>query len=190
MDRSSWTLIISLALGAAALVLAFVPSSWPNPLADDAEGIAPQRVAILADAAAAVDAACERGDGAAFAQVTTASYRRGLERRLSAVDADLDGETLRAMAKASANCAAWLRKPVLATYVSGQMVAIVVARDGAGAGAQVLVFAWNGGQFLLDDSRHAPRVETKAAAKRFAAELVRQREAEANAGPSAAPRAR
>lgn len=176
MERSSWTLIILAALGAAAIVLAFVPSVWPNPLADNQDTIHYESVPMLEDAAAAVDAACRQGDGNAFAQVTTASYRRGLERRLSVVDAALNGQTLQAMGSATADYQSWFQKPVLATHVSGQSAAIVVKRDGNGTGAQVLVFTWNGGQFLLDDSRHAPRVATKPAAKRFAAELIRSRE--------------
>ncbi len=179
MERSSWTLIILVALGAAAIVLAWAPSAWPNPLADGEGMIKNEGVPVLADAAAAVDAACREGDGNAFAQATTASYRQNLERRLGAVEADLNGQTLQAMGRAGADYSSWFEKPVLATHVSGNSAGVVVKRDGRGTGAQVLVFTWNGGQFLLDDSRHAPRVETKPAAKRFVAELIRLRKANA-----------
>ncbi|MFT4511668.1 MAG: hypothetical protein ACI89X_004498 [Planctomycetota bacterium] len=184
MERNSWTLIILAALGAAAIVLAFAPSVWPNPFANGQDEIESESVPILEDAAAAVDAACRQGDGVAFAQVTTASYRRGLERRLSAVDAGLNVQTLQAMGAATADYQSWFEKPVLATHVSGPSAAIVVKRDGVGSGAQVLVFTWSSGQFLLDDIRHAPRVESKAAAKRFAIELARTRES--GAQPSGA----
>jgi len=176
MERSSWTLIICTAVGAAALVLAFAPSSWPNPLADGQNGDTVKSVPVLEDAAAAVDAACRDGDGDAFSQVTTASYRRGLERRLSAVDATLNSETLQSMVAAAEGYQGWFRRPVMATHVYGEHAAVVVRRDGAADGAQVLVFAWNGEQFLLDDVRHAPRVATNQAAKRFVVELLRLRD--------------
>jgi hypothetical protein len=176
MERSSWTLIICTALGAAALVLALVPSSWPNPLAGGANGDSVKSVPVLEDAAKAVDAACREGDGDRFAQVTTASYRQGLERRLSAVDASLDSATLQAMAAAAEGYQGWFRRRLLATHVADAYAAVVVKRDQKDDGAQVLVFRWDGEQFLLDDVRHAPRVETEPAAKRFAVELLRLRE--------------
>jgi hypothetical protein len=175
MERSSWTLIICIALGAAAIVLALVPSAWPNPLADPDNGDGVKSVPVLEEAAAAVDAACRDGDRQRFSAVTTASYRSGLERRLSAVDAVLDQQTLQAMAAAAEGYQGWFRRPLLASYVSGPYAAVVVKRDGKSDGAQVLVFVWDGDTFLLDDVRHAPRVETEPAAKRFVVELLRLR---------------
>ena len=175
MERSNWTLILCIAMGAAALVLGLVPSDWPNPLAA-ADGDAVNDVPVLEEAAAAVDAACREGDGARFAQVTTASYRSGLERRLSAVDATLDAKTLQSMAAAAEGYQGWFRRPLLATYVAGSYAAIAVRRDGETDGAEALVFIWNGQRFLLDDIRHAPRVATKSAARRFLVELLQQRD--------------
>ncbi|MEO6593960.1 MAG: hypothetical protein ABIP94_04330, partial [Planctomycetota bacterium] len=85
---------VCLSVGAAAAVLAWLPAGWPNPLAQgalDVERAVPQ----LRAAAAAVDAACVRGDLLAFGEVTTAEHRDELVRRLRAVDRPLDGEALR-----------------------------------------------------------------------------------------------
>ena len=174
MERSSWALIFCTALGAAALVLGLVPSDWPNPLASE-DGDAVTDVLMLKDAAVSVDQACRDGDGERFAQFTTASYRSGLQRRLSAVDATLTPETLREMAGAGEGYQGWFSRQVLATYVAGPHAAIAVRRDGKADGAQVLVFTWDGQHFLLDDVRHAPRVETEPAAKRFLVEILRLR---------------
>ncbi|HEB53612.1 MAG TPA: hypothetical protein ENI87_10210, partial [bacterium] len=111
MERSSWMLIVLVSLGAALLVLAFVPGAWPNPVVEDGVVVETRAVPELSGAMAAVDAACRAGDGEQFAAVTTASYRRGLERRLLAVDGTLDGETLRAMARSAAGYAQWMQRP-------------------------------------------------------------------------------
>ena len=44
MMRSNWWLVLCFAVGAAALVLAWVPSAWPNPLG---EGPADQGRALV-----------------------------------------------------------------------------------------------------------------------------------------------
>lgn len=179
MERSSWTLIVLAALGLAALVLAFAPTAWPNPVVDDGKVVESKVVPELSSAAQAVDAACRRGDESSFVALTTASYRRDLEVRLQAADASLDAATLRRMARGGGGCADWLRKPVLATHAMQNFVAVAVDRgldvEGEDDGAQVLVFAWSGQQFALDQIRHAPRVQTEAAAKRFLVELLRLR---------------
>ena len=179
MERSSWTLIVLAALGLAALVLAFAPSAWPNPVVDDGKVVETRVVPELSTAAKAVDAACRRGDEGRFAELTTASYRRDLEVRLQAADARLDADTLRRMAEGGGGYAEWLRRPVLAMHAMKNYVAIAVDRgldlDGEDDGAQVLVFEWDGQQFVLDGIRHATRVRTEAAAQRFLVELLRLR---------------
>ena len=111
MERSTWTIITLVAVGAAALCLALVPSAWPNPLGGVTSAQRQQRLGHLEDAAAAVDAACRDGNASAFAQVTTASYRKGLEQRLDAVGATLTEQTLRAMAARAPGYEAWLSQP-------------------------------------------------------------------------------
>jgi len=178
MERSSWTLIVLAALGLAALVLAFAPSAWPNPVVDDGKVVEAKVVPELSSAAQAVDAACRLGDQGRFAELTTASYRRGLEVRLQAVDAELDAAMLRQVAR-EGGYAEWLRRPVLASHAMTNYVAIAVDRgfdaEGEHDGAQVLVFEWDGNRFVLDEVRHATRAQTKAAARRFLVELLRLR---------------
>lgn len=184
MERTTWTLIVLFAVGAALLVLAIVPTAWPNPLADaagDAPGPARQQEtrSQLGDAAAAVAAACRDGDGQAFAAATTATYRRGLERRLQAVEGQLDGATLRRMAADDrSGPERWLTRPFEAVHVRGPFVAVSVRRDpelGEGQGAQVLVFEWDGTRFRLDEVRHATRVDDAEDAGRYLRELLRLR---------------
>lgn len=174
MERSSWTLIIIAAIGAAALVLSFVPSAWPNPLEGVSEQQRLERLPQLADAAAAVDAACRKGDAVAFAEATTASYRKDLEQRLDAVEATLTGQTLQAMAAGAPGYEQWLQRPLWALEAAGAVAVAAVARA-TGDGAQVLVFGWDGEQFKLDEVRHVVRVTGPEQAKRFVAELLQQR---------------
>lgn len=175
MERSSWVLIVLVSVGAAALVLAFAPGAWPNPVVEDGVVVETRAVPQFARAMQAVDAACRAGDGKAFAAVTTASYRRGLERRLLAVDGSLDGETLRAMARSATGYAQWLERPIYAMHANRSSVAVAVQREPARDGAQILVFEWDGEQFRLDEVRHAPRVLSAEAARRYLTELLRLR---------------
>ena len=160
-------------------MLAFAPSAWPNPVVEDGAVVEERVVPELSSAARAVDAACRRGDEARFAELTTSAYREELQGRLQAVDAELDAETMRKMADSGGAYSDWLRRPLLATHALSADVAIAVDRgqgfDGEHDGAQVLVFTWDGEQFLLDEVRHAPRVHTAAAGKRFLVELLRLR---------------
>ncbi|MCK5944587.1 MAG: hypothetical protein KAI24_21545 [Planctomycetes bacterium] len=179
MERISWAVILLIAVGTAALVLAFAPSAWPNPIVADGKVVEAKAVPELESAVMRVDAACRRGDEGAFAQLTTASYRRDLEVRLQAVDATLDAATLRRMSRGGSGYADWLRRPVLAMHAMRGYVAVAVDRGrnakGESDGAQVLVFEWDGEQFMLDGVRHAPRVATEEAAGRFLVELLRLR---------------
>lgn len=166
-----WVLPACLGVGAAALVFAFLPATWPVPLADG-----PATSALLPGlraSAAAVDAACARGDEAAFASVTTAAHRRTLARRLSAFDGALDAAALRAMA--SRRQADFLFATPLAGEVRGARSAVVVPRED-GEGSQVLVFEWNGQRWCLDDSHHAVAVRDEETARAVVAEAVARRE--------------
>jgi len=126
MERSSWTLILLAALGCAALVLAFAPSAWPNPVVADGAVVEERVLPELSSAARAVDAACRRGDEARFAELTTSAYREELQGRLQAVDAKLDAETMRKMADSGGADSDWLRRPLLATHAVSADVAIAV----------------------------------------------------------------
>src|SRR5262245_61880184 len=119
MARDATGLLITslVAFGAAALVMAWTPAAWPNPLPQGALPRA-QPVPTLRAAAVAVDAACARGDLVAFASATTAAHRVGIERRLAAVERPLDAGTLRAL-HAEGALAPWLDGPVLAGEVRG-----------------------------------------------------------------------
>ncbi|MFK7742587.1 MAG: hypothetical protein AB8H80_19910 [Planctomycetota bacterium] len=189
MERTGWTLTILLSLGAAMLVLALLPGAWPNPLEQGASGGAAadsgQARLQLGGSVAAVEDACQRGDGAAFAQWTTADYRVGVERRLaavdgSAIDGQLDAATLREMGGRAGNrLPQWLERDYEAMHVKGPYVGISVRRDpaanGRSDGAQILVFYWDGKRFLLDEVRHAPRVGDAQTAGRYLRELLRLR---------------
>lgn len=174
MERSSWALIIIVAIGAAALVLALVPSAWPNPLENVTPAQRLERLPQLKNAAAAVDAACRKGDTVAFTEATTATYRRDLEQRLDAVEATLSGQTLQAMAAGAPGYEQWLQQPVLALDAKASKAAIAVQRA-ANDGAQVLVFDWDGARFLLHEVRHVVRVTDKKSAATFVAELLQAR---------------
>lgn len=174
MERSSWSIIILVALGMAALVLALAPSAWPNPLGGLSPESRRERIPELRTAAAAVDAACREGSSSSFAQVTTASYREGLTRRLDAVEATLTGQTLQAMAAGAPGYEHWFSRPVWATEAAGAYAGVAMPRAD-GAGAQVLMFAWDGAQFLLDEVRHAVRVTDPDQAAEYLREVLRAR---------------
>ena len=181
MERNSWTLILLTALGLAALVVAYAPAPWPNPVVQEGRLVEELAVPTLRDAAVAVDAACRRGDRASFVGLTSASYREDLSTRLEAADLppEIDAQTLLAMAEQGSGYAGWLDRPVLATHARYDFVAVAVQRapDSAGEpdGAQVLVFTWDGAQFLLDEVHHAARVFQADDAARYLRELLRLR---------------
>jgi hypothetical protein len=159
--------------GAAAAVFAWLPATWPNPLPQGtvrAEGGVPK----LRAAAVAVDAACVRGDLAAFAEATTTSHRDELQRRLATLDRALDADTLRALGADGAQVE-WLDRPLLAGEVRGDRIVIAVARPG-GDGAQVLAFVWDGRRLRFDGSYHAVGVlDATVAAARVAAGFATRR---------------
>lgn len=168
-ERRAWLATTLLALGAGALAFAALPGRWPNPLAEG-DAIAPAALRELAAAAAAVDAACARGDGDAFAATTTASHRQRLTRHLAAVDGVLDGGTLQALGN-EAGRVDWLAQPVLAGHVRGDRAAVAVARP-EGDGCQLLVFVWDGRGMRFDGGRHLPTVRSRAEADAVVAEAV------------------
>ena len=113
--------------------------------------------------------------------MTTERYRADLVKRLdaAALPSDLGPETLRTMADEGAGYARWLERSALATHALYDLVAVAVERapdsSGAPAGAQVLVFQWDGAQFLLDEVHHATRVFDADDADRYLQELLRLR---------------
>lgn len=157
------------AVGAAAAVFACLPSVCPNPLPEGS--LAPAALPQLRRVAAALDAACARGDLGAFVTATTDSHRDELRRRLLPLDLALDGATLRAFG-ADGALAAWLDRPLLAGAVRGDRIVVAVLRSN-GDGAQVLAFVWNGQRLCFDGSCHAVAVTDRAgAALRVAAGLA------------------
>lgn len=165
IDRSL-AATVCLGLGAGALTFALSPGHWPVPAASGtfpAEALLPG----LRATAAAVDAACARGDRAAFATATTASHRDSVQRHLAAVDRQLDAETLRAMA--GEPVVDFLVAPPLAGLVFARRTALA-ARRPRDDGVQLLVFSWDGRRWQLDSSQHHRRVGDE----REAMALVRQ----------------
>lgn len=161
LDRGGWLATALFAFGAAALVLALVPAAWPNPLPQG--DVAPaDALPKLREAATAVDAACSRGDLAAFANATTAQHRADLQQRLAALQLPLDSATLRELA-VDAALTPWLDQPLLAGEVRGDRVVVAFARPG-GDGAQCLAFVWSGRGWRFDGARHAVGVGTAAGA--------------------------
>lgn len=181
MERSSWTLISLAVLGLGALVAAYAPSAWPNPIVRDGGVVEDLVVPTLRDAAVAVDAACRRGDRDGFVSLTTDRYRADLENRLEAagLSSDLAPETLASMASEGAGYASWLERYALATHALYDLVSVAVERDldrsFEPGGAQVLVFRWDGARFLLDEVHHATRVFDADDADRYLQELLRLR---------------
>lgn len=166
-DRRGFLVTALLAFGAAALVFAWYPAVWPNPLPQGAVR-AGQSVPRLRAAAVAVDAACGRGDLAAFAEATTSAHRDDLQRQLLPLDRVLDAATLRELSTDGA-LAEWLDAPLLAGEVRGDRVVVAVARPGRD-GAQVLAFVWDGRRLRFDGAHHAVGVRDAATA----AVVVRQ----------------
>jgi hypothetical protein len=168
IDSTTW-LVAGGALGAAALVFAFLPGAWPNPLpAGDLLG--PAAWQPLRAAAVAVDAACQRGDLAAFAAATTSEHRDALQQALDAVDRALDRRALLELARVH-TLAAWFDQPVLGGRVVGNRAALVLARSGE-AGGQLLAFAWDGQRLRLAACRHLPRADAASIERALRRELT------------------
>lgn len=161
-DPRSMVATALLAVGAAALVFAWTPGAWPNPLPDGPVGSA-DAVRQLAETTSAVAEACARGDVPAFAAATTGEHRERVARRLAAVDGVLDGATLQTFG-AEAGRIDWCAQPLLAGEVRGVRTAIAVARPD-GDGAQLLSFVWDGRRMRFDGARHAPSARSPAAAR-------------------------
>lgn len=161
IDRTS-ALLVTASLGAAAVVFALLPGAWPNPL-PEGELLDPGKAYELRRAAAAVDAACARGDVDAFVAATTPAHQKAMAQSLSALDRRLEPRTLREIG-ARTSQARWLDGKALAGAVRGRQAAVAVERPD-GTGAQILRFLWDGRQFRFDGARHAPIVRDAVDAK-------------------------
>lgn len=170
IDRGVW-IAACLGTGAAAVVLAWSPGAWPVP-AQDGRFDEAQLLPGLRAAAAAVDAACARGDAQAFAAATTASHRQSLDQRLQAVDLGLDAGALKELAASPQ--VDWLAQAPLAGFVQGPRTAIACPRP-AGDGAQVLTFEWDGRRWLFDGSFQALGVRDAESATAAVTDAVLQR---------------
>lgn len=165
---------VSASLGAAALVFGLLPGPWPNPLPQgplETEG----DVLRLWAAAAAVDAACFRGDVEAFDATVTPALRERLQKELAAVDRPLDSAALRDLSTERDRAyGEQLVQPFLAGMVRGQRAVVAVQRPRQD-GAQVLSFLWDGHTLRLDESVHVASVRTPAHARAFVADAVASR---------------
>lgn len=170
IDRTTG-LLLTASLGAAAVVFALLPGAWPNPL-PEGELVEPGQAYELRRAAAAVDAACVRGDVDAFVAATTEAHRKAMEQSLTALDRRLEPSTLREIG-ARTSQARWLDGKALAGEVRGRQAAIAVERPD-GAGAQILRFLWDGRQFRFDGAQHAPVVRDASGAKAAVAATFRR----------------
>lgn len=172
-ERRGLGLTICTSLGLAALVFAWLPGPWPNPLPAGplTDAAALER---LRAAAASVDAACAQGDVAGFTEATTPAMRQQLAGRLRATERRIDAGTLRELA-AVAPWAPWLRLPVLAAEVRGDRAAVAVERPG-GEGAQVLQFVWDGQRFRGDGTHQASAVQDAVGARAVVRDAVLGRE--------------
>jgi hypothetical protein len=166
IDRGSAAVIL-LSLGAAALVLAKT-GDRPQPCADgpvDPGLVLPD----LRAAADQVDAACGRGDLAAFAAVTTAAHRRELERQLQVVDGAADGALLRDLGRAR-QAGRWLDGDRLAAHAQAGRLVVAMQRAND-QGVQLVAFVWDGRRWRYDGARQAapglaPAAAVEAAAAR------------------------
>lgn len=169
-NTSAWLATVSLALGAAAVVLA-LPGAWPQPLPDGplSGAVADGALAQLRLAAADVDAACRSGDLRAFAAVTTAAYRRELDRGLAAVAGTVDAGLLQELA-AQRRCSDWFAGELLGGVVQ-QRRAVVALRSAVGAGSRLLAFLWDGRRWRFDGvTTNVGAADAGAAAEAYARE--------------------
>jgi hypothetical protein len=174
--RDLW-LTAALALGAAAATFGFLPGAWPNPL-PEGEALDDAARGRLGALVATVDAACAKGDVAAFTAAVTLEHRAALEQQLGVVDRSLDSATLRELRAArTQSYEAWLARPMWACEVRGPRIAIAVQRPG-GDGAQLMAFVWDGRALRLDASRHLTGVRTTSQARAKVAEAVASRRSE------------
>jgi|JRYL01.1.fsa_nt_gb hypothetical protein len=158
-ERSAWWLTIAVALAAGWWA---VRSDALQPLPPSDGPVTERALGTVRAAAAAVDAACQTGDLAAFAARTTAAHRARLDQRLALLDRRLDAETLAAQAVAGHYRTVLDRAPWAGAAAAGRVV-VAVPRP-AGDGAQVLVFEWDGERLRLDASWHQPTVRDAPAA--------------------------
>lgn len=173
IDRSLWS-TAAVALAAAAVLFGFLPGSWPNPLPQGSR-LESQGLQQLRTAALAVDAACARGDLAAFAARVTSDHRSALERQFAAVDQQLDGHALRELWRGRRQrYGDWLAQPLLAGEVRGRTIAVAVPRPD-GDGAQLLAFDWDGRALRLAECRHAVGTRSPEAARAAVVEAVARR---------------
>ncbi len=171
IERGLWT-TVCLSVGAAAVAFALWPAAWPAPAGGgrfDAEVVVPG----LRATAAAVDAACARGDTEAFAAVTTSAHRGLLDQHLHAVDRQLDATTLRALAETSQ--VDWFREPPLAGSSRGLRTVVAMPRPNRD-GAQVLAFEWDGWRWRLDGSHYVAAVRDAATAVAVTDAVLRSRQ--------------
>jgi hypothetical protein len=167
-DRGLW-IVACASLGAAALCFAHWAGPRPTPSRDgrfDHDVVMPG----LRQAAAAVDAACARGDAAAFAAATTPAHRAALAQRLRGVGGALDGAALRALAQAPT--LDHFAAPPLAGALQGRRSAVALPLE---RGAQVMTFEWDGERWRLDGCHQAPSVRDAAAAEAAVADAVARR---------------
>lgn len=161
-DRRGFVATALFAIGAAALVFAWLPGAWPCPLREGPVTSATDVPEVVA-AARATAAACSNGDVAAFVAATTRDHRARIARQLAAVDAALDTRSLRAIGVESARVD-WFAQPMWAGLVRGRRAVFAVARP-EGDGAQLMSFVWDGRRVLFDGARHAPNVRSSVAAQ-------------------------
>jgi hypothetical protein len=170
IDRSTMV-TACLAIGAAGVVFAFLPGAWPVPHGEE-PFVAERMLPALRASAAAVDAACARGDAAAYTAATTDAHRAELAARLAVVDRELDAATLRELG--DHGVVDWLVREPLAGTLQRARTAVAVPRPD-GVGAQVLAFEWDGRRWRFDGSQHSPQARSADAAQ-VAVEAVARRE--------------
>lgn len=165
--RSEWLVVGGLAIGLGLMAVGsdlLQPMPPPDGALLDAAALAGVRAA-----ARSFDDACRSGDPAAVAARATPAHREAMARRLAllgVVGAEASVETELAAwsdTAAAAACRSLLVAAPLAGRVRGERAAVAVPRADAD-GAQVLVFAWDGARFLLDDSQHRPGVADRRTA--------------------------
>jgi hypothetical protein len=168
-NRRAWAATLLLSVGAAAVVFA-LPGDWPQPLPDGE--LDDGDLAQLRQAAADVDAACQRGDLEQFATVTTAAYRRELDRGLATVAGAVDGAWLRELVE-QRRCSDWFAGDLLGGIVRDKR-AVVALQRAIDAPSQLVAFWWNGRRWQFDGAM-ASGAAGSAAANAAAAAFVRQR---------------
>jgi hypothetical protein len=161
-DRAGkWSAVAFGALGIGLLVLPWLQRTQPNPLPGSFY-VGTPHVDLLLTLLTRHDAACRSGDAQALAECVTAGRLQALVERAAQLGRAFEAASLRDTMAVDVGLAARVQQSFLAGQAFGARALTAVrlhpAQLDADPGVQVLVFAWTGQQFLLDDILLDPKL--------------------------------